>query len=187
MVALVLTGCSGPSSAPKPAAQVSAAPAPVAPPADPAKALYEQVRAGVYQYGAASDAIDDALDTARDLAKTADGDAKQSLLDVVDFLNDAGGSLGDHTDDPKLEDFRQDFAGRDDERKKAISDGNDALEGLLQAQNTARDLVKAAPAPLKDDTQDMLDNIDTAVDAVRDGIHAYGGEVRPGNDPRGES
>lgn len=151
----------------------------VGPPADPERALFEQVRSGTYQINAAMDSIEEARKTAKEMAARETGQTQHALLTIASNLDDAGGTLSDFADDPPpIEKFKSDFATQDDRRLKAIDGANDALDAVHDAQDLVEALLKSnPPEPEKTQLSEADSALDGCVEAVEDAIKTMGGKV----------
>jgi len=175
VVCLAITGCGSSTKVADGSLTSATKPAP----ANPEQALYDQIRSGTYQIGAAVDAIEEVRKTAREIASREKGDTQKALLTIEAHLNDAGEALSDFGDEPvTFEEFKKDFAAQDDKRLKAIDAGNESLNDLRDAQDILGDLLDSHP-PEPENTE--LNNADSALDgclqAVEDAIKAMGGKV----------
>jgi hypothetical protein len=146
---------------------------------DPDQTLYDEVRSGAYQISAAVDAIEGVRKTSRDIALHQSGKTQKTLLSVADILDDAGKALADYGEDPPpFAQFKQNFAAQDDRRLKAIDAANEAVDDLLDAQDTLGQLIDSnPPEPINTQLNEADSALDDCVQAVKDAIKAMGGKV----------
>ncbi|RYG38429.1 hypothetical protein EON81_03695 [bacterium] len=136
----------------------------------PEERLYTALRAGTYQTNAALEAIREASDHAKPLSEAAEGEAKEALLDLLDLLDSSGRLLADHVEEPDRGKVAKEFNASDDERLSAIEDLGRAQDELTDALETAEELEKAAPEPLKEEHATIRTSIGEAKDAVTEGL-----------------
>ncbi|MDR3688449.1 MAG: hypothetical protein P4L46_03655 [Fimbriimonas sp.] len=179
---LALLACFGCSSGAKPARRPDPAPTVATkpgPPADPDRALYEQVKSGAYQISGAMDAIEQARKTAKDMAERETGNTKKALLAIAKNLDGAGVALSEYSNDPPpFAEFKTEFAAQDDRRLKAIDACGDVLDNLNDTQDIVAALLKSnPPEPEKTQLDNASSDLDGCIGAVEDSIKAMGGKV----------
>lgn len=133
---LCLAGCgSGRESPPKDGPPPT--PAKVEPVAEsPEDVLYAQLRSGAFQLSAAAGSIEDSLVAAQEAIRAlgAFRDQKEAMEEVAAFIDSAGSSISEFTDDPPAkEEIAKDFATFDELRLRAVEASNDALQDLRQS------------------------------------------------------
>lgn len=151
---------------------------------DPDTALHEQLRAGSVEMTAAADTISEALEAARRTSRILAGEARESALTIVDLVDAAGRTTADlAAEPPAVEDVKKEFAAFDDERKRRITEGNDAYMDLQEAVGIARGLEADFP-----ELKSVGDVIEVAMKDLSDAISSLGGQVEePGEgDPAPE-
>lgn len=176
---LPVWGCGGPEPAPSAApgsggktSETGAAPA------NPEKALREQLRSGLFQLDACAASVEEALVAARGASKRASGEAQQGLLDVIDMLDSAGGTVADHLGESPGEDqVKVDYTGQDERRIRAIAAANDAHTELGEAAGLAGSLVEVATPPVRAEIEELVNLIEVAVEDARGAVEALGGTV----------
>ncbi|RYG45773.1 hypothetical protein EON79_11785 [bacterium] len=138
--------------------------------APPEERLYTALRAGTYQTNAALESIREASEHTKPLSEIAQGEAKESLLDLLDLLDSSGRLLADHVEEPDRAKVEREFNNADDERLSAIEDLGRAKDELTDALETAVELEKAAPEPLKAEHATIRTSIEEAKGAVEEGL-----------------
>jgi len=107
-----------------------------APAETPEELLYGQLRSGSFQLSAAAGSIEDSLVAAQEASKALARfrDLKDAMVEAADFINSAGASVAEFTDEPpEKEVVDKDFAAFDEKRLSAVEAANDALQDLRQA------------------------------------------------------
>lgn len=114
----------------------------------PGAALYESLRAGAFNLGAAQETLREAFVQAEALrdAQLEGSDLRNALAEMSDLLDSAGATLVDHAvPPPPQSEIDAAFAKYDDARLKAIEAANDALHDLREARGIAEGLYEQVP------------------------------------------
>jgi hypothetical protein len=122
---------------------------------------------------AAADTISEALEAARRTSRILAGEARESALTIVDLVDAAGRTTSDlASEPPPVEEVKKDFASFDDERKRRITEGNDAYMDLQEAVGIARGLEQDFV-----EFKSVGDVIEVAMKDLSDAITTLGGQV----------
>lgn len=169
-LALVGLGCSRSAPTPTPAPLVAQAKE------DPQKSTYERYRSGLYLLDTAAADVVEARQAAEKAKAALHGDARETLLDVLDMLDNSGDNLTEMAiEPPSPRDFDHRFAFFDDQRLKAIATANDSLmelkdaRGLLEGLNDS----KAGSGSIVVATSRLTD----AIDGLAEAITTLGGKL----------
>ena len=162
LLILLACGCGGRHEDPPAANQ---------PPASPEDALYQQLRAGAFQLGAAQDSLAEALRAVQDL--NVGPAARQAQQDAEALLDSAGASLGDFLEPPARGKIAEEFAAHDEMRVKAIEAANDALHETREAAGILRSLADEGV----DGAAQAAELADLAANDLQSAIDALGGQV----------
>ncbi|RYG42297.1 hypothetical protein EON79_19195 [bacterium] len=142
--------------------------------ATPEEKLYVALRAGTYQTNAALESIREATEHIKPLTEMVEGEGKNELLDLLDFLDSSGRLLADHVEEPDQATVAKKFGEADDERLSAIEDLGRAKEDLGKAQELAKELEgaldKTVPEEIKQEHATISASIGEAVGAVEEGL-----------------
>lgn len=140
LLLLALGGCGSPEpapSTPEPSAQLSAG-----------GALYESLRGGSFNLGAAQESLKQAFEQAVALrnAQMEGSQLRDALGEMADLLDSAGASLVDHSlSPPPKAEIEAAFGQFDEARLKAVEATNDALHDLREARGIAEGLYESVP------------------------------------------
>ncbi len=149
------------------------------PPTDPDRALYEQIRSGIYQINAAMDAIEETRKTAKKMAGRELGETQSTLNAIAKILDTVGENLSEFASDPpEFDKFKADFAAQDERRLKAITVANESLGDLYDAQDLVEKLLSSKPPePEKTQLEDADATMDDCISGVEEAVKAMGGKV----------
>lgn len=173
---LLLAGCASGSKVVADTGKPSGSPAHTSAsdvPADPNESIYEQMRAGAFQYGSIIDGFGDEIALTLKLKPLAKGDQKDAIENLLSILDSAGGSLEDFQDAPTKESVAQDFKSADDRRLKAIDGGNDALHLIREAQGSLEDLSGLNSSQVNE----LAKMLDLSEQDLIEAIEAWGGKA----------
>jgi len=154
--------------------------------ASPNRALFEQVRAGRYQFSLSADELANAYTTVRTLEKLFKGDDLTSVRDAAELIDGAGHRVVDLAEDPPtLQDVDKNPKAFKEWRERAINDANDSIFEIRQAESVLLGMADFA----KGENRSALIRVHQVVDEARDGlevaIDAMDGTVEP-YDPGGD-
>lgn len=139
---------------------------------------YAKFRAGRYPFETALANLQEARSIAKKLAGRAGGTAKGGFDDLTAHLDEMGRSLSEMTGElPSREVFAARFPEFDEQRIKAISEGNRLLSIIEDSGAIAHDLAEGAPASFKKEMERLSNLLDEVQDGVESGIRESGGEV----------
>lgn len=147
------------------------------------QAVYEKLRSGDFQLGAASETIQGAYEHALRLRDRAPKktDLRAALEDLVDYLDSAGASVSDYEDVPEsLQVVEKELKKYEDQVKAMIELAGNARRDLDEAQEIADSLRLAAEGTAKDEFQELFDEITLAIEDVSGAVEALGGSLAKG-------
>lgn len=147
------------------------------------QAVYEKLRSGDFQLGAASETIQGAYEHALKLRDRAPKktDLRAALEDLVDFLDSAGASVSDYEDMPEsVQSVKENLKNYEDQVKAMIELAGNARRDLEEAQEIADSLRLAAEGSTKDEFQELFDEITLAIEDVSGASEALGGSLAKG-------
>lgn len=157
-----------------------------APAESPEDLLYGQLRSGSFQLSAAGGSIEDSLVAAQEATKALARfrELKDAMMEVADFINSAGASIAEFTDEPpEQEVVDKDFAAFDEKRLKAVEASNDALQDLRQALGLLESLSEDANPEAVKWATGVKSLVAVAMDDVWGAVEALGGTPELGERP----
>ena len=147
-------------------------------PADPKRALFEQVHSGLVQLSGSLSSLDDAYKEGLSLQQILKGEERDAARDINDLIDSAAKGLAEFDDEPpEFDTFEQEMAKFDQMRVSAIEALNDSLIDLREAMGTAQAMMEQASENDKDRFQRLRDLIEVAAGDVADTVEAFGGTV----------
>lgn len=168
--------CGGPASDPTKPTPTASNTGGEDPTVSPEKRLYEQLRSGMFQMGAAAGSIEEALSAARDAAAQLKGDLKGAMEDAIESIDAAGAGVAEYAADPPEEaEVAKDFATWDERRLKAVEAANDAMHDLREAAGLLADADETNPGPAGQPARDVRALVLVALDDLWGAIEAFGG------------
>lgn len=145
---------------------------------DPETTLFEQIRSGKYQIGAATDALQAARSAVEKLADGKEKSLIEPANDMLDRLDEIGVTLADiDFGSTTIDDVRKAYADFDEKRLDAIESLTDALLATEDLLGIFDDLLDQAKYGSNEDLKTAADEVDTTDDALRDAIKALGGKL----------
>ena len=177
LVTLLVAGCSHGSDASLDGGGVANKGKKEKPP-DPTEIARSGMHEGAFLLGNAADDLQKGLSAGKSLqASTKNIELKAALADVLEKLDDAGGSIADYTaEPPELTEFKKGLAAQDKRRLESIVRANDALHQVNESNDLLDDFTDK-PAPEDDQTlADLTDALDAAAADLADAIKALGRE-----------
>src|SRR5579862_864072 len=179
-------GCGHSTPGPQGQAQVQPTPPP-----DPQAQLYQNWRTANTNIDTALDNLEAGVNLAKQLASVAGGGSKstdkevganQGFKEIADLLNSAGEELSDYDDVPaSLDEFKKDFAARDENRLKSIDAAVSALQEVDSASDILDGLTSGAPAQFKSQLDDLDNDIGDSTDELKQAIKLMGGKIPAGD------
>ncbi len=146
-------------------------------PDKPEDTLFEQMRAGAFQFTGVIETLDAAVGKLKDVKPGSDAALKAGLEELTEAIDAAGAALADYTDEPDRARLAKKFPEYDERRIRAIGDANDALHNLDEAAGIATTL---ASDKNLDELNDVADLLDLAIEDIKDAIASLGGKVETG-------
>ncbi|MHB8636895.1 MAG: hypothetical protein ACYC96_10540 [Fimbriimonadaceae bacterium] len=177
IAAVCVAGCGHQSG--RPSAGIAGAAKSEATPPDPMEATREGMHEGAFLLGHAARDLERAIAAGKALQiATKNLDLKAVLVDILDKLDDAGGSIADYAGEPPtLAAFKKDFDAQDKKRLDSIDGANDAIHDVNVCDDALSDFTDN-PAPGDDQPlSDLGDALDAATSDLTDAITAFGGKV----------
>lgn len=147
------------------------------------QAVYETLRSGDFQLGAASETIQGAYDHALKLRDRAPKktDLRAALEDLVDFLDSAGFTVSNYDDMPEsAKQVQENLKNYEAQVQTMVELASNARRDLDEAQEIADSLRLAAEGPAKDEFQELFDEITLAIEDVSGAVEALGGSLAKG-------
>jgi hypothetical protein len=178
--------CSPPAKEDPPPTGPGTSPAATATGQTPEQTLYQQLRSGSFQLGAAVISIEDTYKAANEaqtkLRKF--GNAQSAMQDVLDFLDSAGKGVAEYSDVPPApEEVAKAFADFDEARLKAIESANDSLHDLREALGILEGLASEPGAEVAQAAISVKSLLAVAIDDVWGAIEALGGVPEASDEP----
>lgn len=152
----------------------------------PDELLYEQLRSGAFQLNAATSSIEETLAAAKAAVRKLpkNSDAREGMLDVVDYIDSAGSGIGDFSEDPpSKEEVSKDFGTFDEKRLKAVSAASDALRDLREALGVLETMAEDASAPVVKTVLGVRSLLAVSIDDLWSAIEALGGQPEGTDEP----
>jgi ABC-type transporter Mla subunit MlaD len=148
--------------------------------------MYQSWRTANNDIDAALGNLEDGMKRSKQMAAVSGGNAAQALRQVADLLNSAGEALSDYDDVPAtLEEFRKDFAARDENRLKSIDAAVSGLQEVGSASDILDDLSSNVPQRFKNDLNEITNDVADSADQLRQAIKLMGGKVPADDDDSG--
>ncbi len=150
--------------------------------------MYQNWRTANTNIDASLGNLEDGMNRSKQLGSVAGGNAGQALKEIAALLNSAGEELSDYDDVPaSLDEFKKEFAARDENRLKSIGAAVKSLRQVVSASGILDDLSSNVPDKYKGDLGEIATDVDDSADELRQAIKLMGGKVPADDEDSGSN